>query len=645
MRVPLEFMAVAFPAVLLVPTVVNGQDVPKRILALTCDGNPEHFVNGDKSVRVQQMLDMAWKCWLDYDAYENRNNGTANPAREGDPAQRFGTRDRPRFVDPRMSILSMSGVPSTFPIEQIMLFASGVLREGYAPFPFAVAGEADYLKAKSLATAAYRLDPANEQAFRILAQLAVARLNWTELRELAATHTQRNDRGAWPGVVLALASYRLQPGKEAGAKLEAALALLPAPERARLDRFERLLRPKEAAAFAKLDSASRAATIRTTWLLADPLWSVSQADPRTEFLARVIFAELRWTVDDEHRGADSDRGDIYIRYGPPNQIMAYVGTNTQIGHLFWIYNAGIAFAFQKSMHYGTARFAPADADYIVERMKDWVPARWDNIATSRIDSMPTQLARFRSGSDTVEVLLATRAPMEAIALVGTANTSPIARLWLYGLDTPAAFVDSVKVGESGRLQWTRRLGAGSYYYRVESSIPNTLIAGRAAAAMKMGGDTLTGFAMRGFGLSDVLLATKVNSTLARRWVDFDAEPLLGDVKKGSDLSLVWETYELGERDRQSRYEVAVTIERGQSGMGKIAARIVSRVASIVGVDATDDKLALKFDRVAPYATTIADNITISIGDTPAGVYLMTLRITDRVTGRAASRSMTLVITD
>jgi hypothetical protein len=108
---------------------------------------------------------------------------------------------------------------------------------------------------------------------------------------------------------------------------------------------------------------------------------------------------------------------------------------------------------------------------------------------------------------------------------------------------------------------------------------------------------------------------------------------------------VWETYVLVERDRQSRYEVAVTIERGQSGMGKIAARIVSRVASIVGVDATDDKLALKFDRVAPYATTIADNITISIGDTPAGVYLMTLRITDRVTGRAASRSMTLVITD
>jgi hypothetical protein len=81
-------------------------------------------------------------------------------------------------------------------------------------------------------------------------------------------------------------------------------------------------------------------------------------------------------------------------------------------------------------------------------MKEWVPARWDNIASSRIDSMPSQLARFRSGADTVEVFLATRAPMEALRLVGMENVTPRAHLWLYGLDSPAAFIDSVPVGNS-----------------------------------------------------------------------------------------------------------------------------------------------------------------------------------------------------
>jgi hypothetical protein len=327
--------------------------------------------------------------------------------------------------------------------------------------------------------------------------------------------------------------------------------------------------------------------------------------------------------------------------------MSYIGGNTQIGHLFWVYNSGIAFAFTKQTHYGTAQLARFDVDNeIIQRMKDWVPARWDNIATSRIDSMPTQLARFRSGPDTVEVFLSTRAPLEAIELVRTANDAPVAHLWLYGIDTPAAFTDSVNVGASGVLQWTRRLGAGSYYYRVESMIPGTLVAGRAAAAMQMGGDTTTGFAMRGFGLSDVLLATRTNASgAARRWNDFDPEPLLGDVRKGAQISLVWESYELGQRGTDARYEVVITIERGQSSVGKIAAQIVSRVASMIGIDASDDKLAMRFERTVVHAPTIADNITISLGDTPAGVYLMTLRVTDRISGRVAARAMPLVIRD
>jgi hypothetical protein len=312
---------------------------------------------------------------------------------------------------------------------------------------------------------------------------------------------------------------------------------------------------------------------------------------------------------------------------------------------FWLYNADLVFAFSKRLHTGKAHF-PASDVAAIEATKQWQPARWDNIATSRIDSMPTQLARFRSGDDSVEVFLSSRAPMEAIALTGLADALPTAHLWLYGLDTPVAVVDSTKLGASGRMQWTRRLAAGSYYYRIESMIPGTLVAGRAAAGMAMGHDPATGFAMRGFGISDLLVASRTSAApTAKRWIDFDPEPVLGAVTKGSEIALVWENYELGQTGGTSRYEISIVIDRVRSLSGRIAAEIIGRTASAIGRDMSDDRLSLKFERTVAPANTVADNITIGLGTTPPGSYLLTLRITDRVSGRVASRTVGLTIVE
>jgi GWxTD domain-containing protein len=419
---------------------------------------------------------------------------------------------------------------------------------------------------------------------------------------------------------------------------------LGSAETARLDRFERIMRPRDVRGFQQMEGQAREVMVRSSWLLADPLWSVQNAEPRTEFLARIAFADIRWSLDEERRGADSDRGDIYIRYGPPNQVLGWLSETNQVMITFWVYNAGLAFAFDKQLHYGTARFNRHDTDNaVVERAKEWQPARWDNIATSRIDSMATQIVRFRSGPDSVEVSLNTRAPVETFQLASVEAT-PRANLWLYGLSAPTAFLDSVDVGATGRLQWTRKLPAGEYYYRVESMIPSTAVAGRTAGGIAMGPDSTSGFAMRGFGLSDVLLATHVRSgATARRWIDFDPEALLGNLKRGGEISLVWETYELGERNGEARYEVAVTIDRGTSRVGRIAAEIIGRVAGAVGVRRTDDRLALSFERAVPHSNTVPDAITISLGDTPAGSYTLILTITDRVSGRVVQKVNALTI--
>jgi hypothetical protein len=108
---------------------------------------------------------------------------------------------------------------------------------------------------------------------------------------------------------------------------------------------------------------------------------------------------------------------------------------------------------------------------------------------------------------------------------------------------------------------------------------------------------------------------------------------------------VWEAYELGERSGEARYEVAVTIDRGSSRVGRIAAQIVGRVASAVGVERSDDKVALRFERRVAHANTIADAITISLGDTPPGVYMIVLTITDQVSGRVVRKVNALTIED
>lgn len=638
-----------------VSSALSAQPTTGRA-TLTCDADLTHYSTDlGAAKRAERLLNEAMRCWMDFDGYEHRNNSSNGQAAVAN--DRLGNKDGsvgPNSSDDALrTVGSASGLHGDLefrPIDVINASASQHLREGYAPLPFDVAGETDYLKMKQLASEAYAIQPNNQRAYLFLGMLAVARSNWAELERLAQERIRRDTNDANARLHLALARYRLKPSKNGRALFDSALVRLSAAERKRLDRYERILRPKEIPSFSKLDAAEREKNLQATWFLAEPLWSSQQADPRTEFLARVAFADLRWSLGEAIRGADTDRGNIYIRYGPPNQVMGIQNADisasdpgTVKAHEFWVYNASLAFAFKKTLHTGTATFEPDDAG-ILARTLDWQPARWDNIASSRIDSMPTQVARFRSGPDTVEAFIATRAPVEVLELVGLSSARPSAHFWLYGLDSPAAFVDSTTVGTTGELQWTRRMGAGSYYYRIESTIPGTLVAGRAASGMAMGADSTSGFAMRGFGLSDLLIATSTNeSSTARRWIDFEARPLLGDVKQGAQISLVWENYELANRNNQAQYEVTVSIDRASASRGKIGAQIMGLVSGTIGIKQTDDRLEMKFDRTVPYAATVADNVALSLGATPPGTYILTLRVSDRVSGRATSRFFSLSI--
>ena len=146
-------------------------------------------------------------------------------------------------------------------------------------------------------------------------------------------------------------------------------------------------------------------------------------------------------------------------------------------------------------------------------------------------------------------------------------------------------------------------------------------------------------------MSDVLVATSARARqgAASRWNELAMTPLVGVARSGAQLDLIWENYELGARESSARYTVTVALERERSAAGRIAARIVGVVGGRVGVDQTNDRMAIHFERSAAYSPAILDMVTLSLGQTPRGSYRLTVEVADNVTGRVTSRTSRLVI--
>lgn len=597
----------------------------------TCNADlGDYAKEADVGKRVTMLLNEGWNCWLDYDGYANRANPSGAPMNCSTAAT--------AAAPPGMSANDLS-------IAVLMRGAYERVIETLLPMDFEVAGELDYLRATNLWQEAYRLAPDSARAYRYLALLLATRDSWTELAVLGRDRTMRAPDDKWGWMVFALARYRMKCGRNAQAAFDSAFARLDPADRTPLDRLDRILRPQEQAAWVRLDSVKRAAITRGSWLLADPLWSAASADPRTEFLARVTYAELRWSVPEQQaRGVETARGQVYVRYGPPTSILGWVPDDGIAMHTFWTYkSARLVFCFDKNLHMGLAHYNDRG---IAEEVAAWQPARWDNIAEATIDSMPTQAARFRAGPDSVDLYLAARAPLESMRQVGVSNVPVTARFWLYSRSTPATFRDSVKMGSSPMLAWTKRVAPGPWYYRVESTMPEALFAGRTAATIVAGPDSLTGFATRGFGMSDIVLAsTAPSSATPRRWSDVTFTPLLGDLTRGGQLALIWETYEAGQNAGSATYDIVIGIQRQQtrSAGGRIAAQVVGRLASGVGITTGKDNVEMRIARNVSYAPVLTDNVGISLGDTPPGIYLLTVQVIDRVSGRMTSRSSNITI--
>lgn len=623
----------------------------------------------DTALRAEAAIEYGRLSWRRYDALANRRIDTDSGATlrsiTGDTnriAQALaGGRDIPQNVGKVVQRINASTTP----------------------LPFELSGASDYLNAEQLFREACATSPTNDRAFRELAMVFAERKRWTELASLAHDRIQQNRRDGYAWLALGLAMQRSRKYEAAAAAFDTGLTALSPRERAYLTRLERVIPPQDSMSYGTRSQAEKARDIASYWLFADPLWSRGGNDAYTEFLARVTYADIRWTVEELGvRGIDSDRGLFYVRYGPPtveaalgpkpdrNELGGSLSDFSQFGSdkgaftdqavplnggsnemfdrttvaTIWAYDTGWLIIFRGWPTYATSHIAPEDGA-VADSLMRASPALWKNVGDETIRDMPTQVARFRGGHDSVDVLVSTEPPVTEIREAAGTNAPIRADFWVFGRDNPGAFRDSTRLTTGDAHAWRYRVAPAHYAYRIETTADGSMIAGRATDWIDASASATTGFTTRGFGISDVLIANSAEDRPdARRWTDFDIAPSGGTVAKGGKVALIWEDYDLTPRDGTATWDITVTLQRKyKEALNRIRARIAGTFAAMAGVDRTEDRVVYRFERSGPGLPIIADLLTIELEDTPPGDYILTLEITDRATGQSVERTQRFTI--
>ena len=513
-------------------------------------------------------------------------------------------------------------------------------------------GAVDYEKSLTYFRESVDADSTNLRYSRHLYMAYAERNRWSDLAGTAGARARQFPLDYQAQLALGLAQHRLGAETAARVAFDSAFVLMDDEESARLARFTRILRPNPGKAlkgtagdslgYSTLPSAQQRGLEAMYWVMSDPLALTAENEHRLEFLARVVFADFRWTVDELNlRGADSDRGDIYVRYGPPDYEVNIAGssqgssTNDGGNVLAWSYSNGLTFFFDSPPGFGNARLAFNDRDY-VENVKNTVPVSWSNVpATRMLDTIPMRIARFRSGADSSDAVIAARVSVDSlVASSGLDNAAVDLEVRIFdqfvkvrGLEVEQSTFATNTANSPLERVWTRRLGPGINVVRVEALQADSK---RGARAMTRLGATTN----VGFGMSDVLLGSKPELrsgvTSPSRWRDISITPNAGSFARGGSVGLLWELYDLTPRDGLTKYRVAITVEReDRTGATGFAVRVLDNLGRAVGrAQQSRDRFTISFDRQAGALPVLVEYLSLDMTQAPAGGYRLRVEVTD-----------------
>ena len=529
-------------------------------------------------------------------------------------------------------------------------------------------GDNDHAAALSLFSRAVGADSSNLRYSRHLYMAYAERKQWPNLATVAALRAKQFPLDFQAQLALGLAYHRLANEQGATRAFDSAFVLMDESEADRLKNLSRILRPRapkemkgqvgDSASWAGLSSAQRDGLEAMFWMMSDPLALTQENEFRLEFLARVVFADFRWTIDEmDLRGADTDRGDVYVRYGPPDFEMTIPGSTTDSRTrldggvtLVWDYNSKLTFFFDLQPGFATGRLSLFDRNY-VEGVKDAVPVSFANVpATRLLDTIPMRITRFRSGADSSDAVIAARIPIDSLVRANPLERVPVdidLRIFDQFVNVRGMESDQLTFArDSGSAPldraWTRRVGPGINVVRVEALQPDSKRGARAMSRL----DPATNV---GFGMSDVLLGSKPELrggvTMPSRWRDIAITPNAGRYARGSSIGLLWEMYDLVPRDGRTTYRVAITVER-EDRMGAVgfAVRVLDNLGKAVGrAQQSRDRFTISFDRQGSARPVLVEYLSLDMTQAPSGGYRLRVEVTDLANQKKTARNTGFIV--
>jgi hypothetical protein len=503
-----------------------------------------------------------------------------------------------------------------------------------------------------------------------------------------------NDSAAVPA--RALAAYRrmtrpLAQQEEVNALFDALLQSMPPVDSARIDGFDHVLsRDDDEWRYGFLPS-DRLTIEARAWKLLDPLWSTPVNEIRLARRARVLEADYRYAniAGAGESGSETAPGRILLRQGPPQPrwqlgsrrtisaqspraLRKVTGGWRDIAHSVWIGDDGElwrSFYSDMLLPDSVANFelsplvgscSPVGIVNSLASCAEGMLADWTGVPlASGLETIDVMVARFRGPRDSVDVHANARLPLRAFRYAGApgARGADSIRWGLFIADALGnQLVQETEVRPLPRAavrewfgQWTARVGTGSAMHRVEALEPGRPSGAR--GAMLFTSDSSVTIPLRGFGMSDLLIADEVRpqTPIARRWTDFTVSPNAGVVQPILPFAVLWEIYDLTPGpDGRVRWKVDIRREVGtrRSDTDLRRAMTNTRIATAKIIADEPTASSLNYTREGPASSVVVETIRMPLPENASeGRHVVAITVTDLVSGKRVTRSTSVRMLD
>jgi GWxTD domain-containing protein len=514
--------------------------------------------------------------------------------------------------------------------------------------------------------AAIRYNPGHVSAsIRLMGQL-IDEYRMGEFMAIARQLTAENPERPAPYLYIGLGLHILGREEAAAEAFDNCLDRLTEDERREVENLAEVMRRRDAQEYEALTPEERDEFNSRFWQLSDPLYLTEANERRVEHLSRLAYADLRFAEPENgKRGWQTDRGIIFLRYGPPAEVASFSAQTTNFGNdytvgrrsILWSYGIdGPVFIFRQMPGYRTANFAD-DYKFVADDIRYMQPAKYDNIPSiPELLDLPVQIARFRA-EDPAEVAVEIHAALPLVELSrdldleeGEFETG----MFLLNADgekvVERVLDEMVAYSESGEINEYRswRLLLPPSGVMVAAVETRDALTWRAAAARET--FTISSFPLDSLAVSDILLADFVrpltNEPIQRFDYDIAANAGVGYVT-GDPIHLYYEVYGL-EEDAEGFASIDVSIQVRVKRINRSGglATLIGGLAdswgfSIVG----DDRVELRFSREIKMdgRDRVTEYLSLDPRDVPPGEYEIRLRVWDKLAEQMARQSRTFYV--